>query len=191
MPKFFEKSKKNLILGHFGPFLPKFGQTWIFLETIALSVFRYSNYLWLCQKSAKAFEQFPRKTPNWRTDRHRDDSDFIRLSVGKFFWITCLVHKIVQNLNSPAPPPLPPLVWKCMHLRTPSNMRISFYHILYFYQNLAQRCQKYSRMLLLFSLFYCKYIQKLNLNLQKIWRHNWASKLNSRLNWCHQVQGFL
>ena len=125
---FQKKSKKNLFWGHFGPFLPKFGQKWIFLEKIVLSVFRYSNYLSLCQKSAKTFEQFPRKTPNWRTDRQRDDCDFIRPSVGKFFRITCLVHKIVQNLNSPLP-----LVWKCMHLRTPSNMHISFYLILYFY----------------------------------------------------------
>ena len=69
---FQKKSKKNLFWGHFGPFLPKFGQKWIFLEKIALSVFRYSNYLSLCQKSAKTFEQFPRKTPNWRTDRQTE-----------------------------------------------------------------------------------------------------------------------
>ena len=31
---------------------------------------------------------------------------------------------------------------------------------------------------------------KLNWKLQKIWRQHWASKLNSRLNSCHQVQGF-
>ena len=29
-------------------------------------------------------------------------------------------------------------------------------------------------------------MQKLNLKLQKLWRDDWASKLNSRLNSCHQ-----
>ena len=60
MAKFFKKSKQNLLLGHFGPFLPRFGQKWIFLEKRALSVFRYSNYLSSSQKSAKTVEQFRR-----------------------------------------------------------------------------------------------------------------------------------
>ena len=45
-------------------------------------------------------------------------------------------------------------------------MHISFYHIWYFYWNIAQRCQKYLKMLLPLSLFHCKYMQKLNLKLQ-------------------------
>ena len=67
--KIFLKIQKNLFWGHFGPFLPKFGQKWIFLEKRALSVCRYSNYLSSCQKSYKTIEQFLRKTPNWPTDR--------------------------------------------------------------------------------------------------------------------------
>ena len=55
--------------------------------------------------------------------------------------------------------------------------------------NIAQRCQTYSKISLFFIFFHCKYMQKLNLKLQKIWRDNWASKLKSRLNSCYQVQG--
>ena len=36
MTKFFKKSKKNVFWGHFGPFLPEFGQKWIFLEKRAV-----------------------------------------------------------------------------------------------------------------------------------------------------------
>ena len=39
-----KKSKKNQFWGHFGPFLPKFGQKWIFLEKRALAVFRRGKY---------------------------------------------------------------------------------------------------------------------------------------------------
>ena len=59
---FEKKFKENL-------FWSNFGQKWIFLERRALSVFRYSNYLSLCQKSEKTLEQFLRRTPNWWTDR--------------------------------------------------------------------------------------------------------------------------
>ena len=44
---------------------------------------------------------------------------------------------------------------------------ISCYHIWYFQLNIAHRCHKYSKILLLFSLFHCIYMQKLNLKLQK------------------------
>ena len=37
--KFFHKLQKVLYWDHFGPFLPKFGQKWIFLKKRALSVF--------------------------------------------------------------------------------------------------------------------------------------------------------
>ena len=43
--KNFQKIQKTIFWGHFGPFLPKFGQKWIFLEKRALSVFKYSDYL--------------------------------------------------------------------------------------------------------------------------------------------------
>ena len=67
--KNFQKIQKALFRGHFGPFLPKFGWKWIFLERKALSVFKYSDCLPLCQKSEKTNEPFLRKTPNWWTDR--------------------------------------------------------------------------------------------------------------------------
>ena len=73
--KIFHKihKKKKLFGGHFGTFLPKFWQKWIFLEERffkkkvfkRFSVFRYSNYLPSCQKSEKTIELFLRKTPNW------------------------------------------------------------------------------------------------------------------------------
>ena len=43
--KISQKMQKILFWGHFEPFLPKFGQKWIFLAKRALSVFNYSNYL--------------------------------------------------------------------------------------------------------------------------------------------------
>ena len=100
--KVFLKSQKNVFWDHFGPFLPKFGQKWIFLEIRVLSVFRYSNYLSLCQKFEKTVEQFLRKTPNWRTDRWWW---FYKTLCSKFLEIICYyIRKIVQNLTS-----LPPL----------------------------------------------------------------------------------
>ena len=68
-----------------------FGQKWIVLEKRVLSLFRYSNYLPLCQKSEKTNELFLRKMPNWRTDRQTDtqtdrktdNSDFRGPSVGQ------------------------------------------------------------------------------------------------------------
>ena len=75
--KIFHKIQKKLFWGHFGTFLPKFWQKWIFLEERffkkkvfkRFSVFRNSNYLPSCQKSEKTIELFLRKTPNWQTDR--------------------------------------------------------------------------------------------------------------------------
>ena len=164
MKKNCKKSKKTYFGAILGPFYPNLGKN-EFSWKKQLYQFLDIPIIYHCTKNQqKLLSNFRGKhQTDGQTDRQRDDCDFIRPSVGKFFRITCLVHKIVQNLNSPLP-----LVWKCMHLRTPSNMHISFYLILYFYQNIAQRCQKYSRMLLLFSLFHCKYIQKLNLNLRKI-----------------------
>ena len=65
---FLKKSKKNLFWGHFGPFLPKFGQKWIFLLKRARSLFRYSYYLSSCQKSEKTIEQFLRETPDCKRE---------------------------------------------------------------------------------------------------------------------------
>ena len=42
--KIFQKIQKTLVWGYFGPFFPKFGQKWTFLEKRALPVFKYSNY---------------------------------------------------------------------------------------------------------------------------------------------------
>ena len=67
--KMFQKIQKNLFRGHFGPFLPKFGQKWIFQEKWVLSDLRYYNYLPLRQKSEKTNLSFVRKMQNSRMDR--------------------------------------------------------------------------------------------------------------------------
>ena len=54
--KNFSKNPSNPILGSFWAFLPKFGTVWT-----NLSVFQYSNYLPLCQKSEKPNEIFLRE----------------------------------------------------------------------------------------------------------------------------------
>ena len=104
--KIFKKIQKEPYLGPFlGPFYPNLGKNYFFLEKRTLSVFRYSNYLSLCQKSEKTIEQFLRKTPNWQTGRQTDNFDFIRPYIGKFLRIICLVHtKNCSKLNlSPSP----------------------------------------------------------------------------------------
>ena len=64
------KNPKTLFWGNSAPFLHKFGKKWISLEKRALSVFQYSNYPPLCQKSEKPNEPFLGKlldghTKNW------------------------------------------------------------------------------------------------------------------------------
>ena len=66
MTKFFKKAKKIPFCSYSGLFLPKFGQKWISLEKRAMSFFKYSNYLPLCQKSEKSNEPFLRNL----LDRH-------------------------------------------------------------------------------------------------------------------------
>ena len=61
LTKFFIKIQTTLLWAHSGPFFPKFGQKIIFLEKSTPSVFKYSNYLPLCQKSVKPNEPFLRK----------------------------------------------------------------------------------------------------------------------------------
>ena len=51
--KLFQKVQKEPYLGPFWVLFTQIGQKWIFLEKRAMSVFRYSNYLSLCQKSEK------------------------------------------------------------------------------------------------------------------------------------------
>ena len=70
----FQKIQKSLIWGHFGLFLPKFGQKWIFLKKKSLSVFRYSNYLPSCQKSEKKLlgPFWEKRQTDGRTDRQTD-----------------------------------------------------------------------------------------------------------------------
>ena len=75
----FSKNTKNAILGSFWAL---FVHKWIFLEKRVLPVFKYSNYLPLCQKSEK------------RTERQTDNCDFIGPSVGRrtnYYW-----HSIIQ-----------------------------------------------------------------------------------------------
>ena len=102
MTKFLEKSKQKLFWGYFGPFLPKIWQKWIFLEKRVLSVFRYSNYLSLCQKLEKLLSNF------W--GKHQTDGQTnrqwwfyktpCRQVFGDYLFST---YKIVQNLTSPPP----------------------------------------------------------------------------------------
>jgi hypothetical protein len=57
-----EKKSKNLILGHFGPVLPKFGQTGFFPKNRAPSLFSVYESLTSYRKSEKTLEPIPRKT---------------------------------------------------------------------------------------------------------------------------------
>ena len=83
MAKVFKKSKKL----YFGAILVLFAKIWTTMnfpeKKKALSVFKYSNYLPLCQKSEKTNEAFLRKIPNCWTDRQTDNSDFLGPSVGQ------------------------------------------------------------------------------------------------------------
>ena len=56
-----------------GPFCPNLGKYEFSWKKRALLVFKYSNYLPLCQKSEKTNEPFLRKMPKGQTD----NSDFI------------------------------------------------------------------------------------------------------------------
>ena len=113
--KLFQKVQKEPYLGPFWALFTQIGQKWIFLEKRAMSVFRYSNYLSLCQKSEKTIEQFLRKTPNWWTDRQTDratDKNDFKASVGRFLGIICLVH--TQNCSKPNPYSSPYYVSVCI-----------------------------------------------------------------------------
>ena len=72
----------NPILCHFVPFLPKFGQKWIFLEQRTLLVFKYSNYLPLCGKVRKSYQPIPEENAKL-ADGKTDNCDFIWPSVGR------------------------------------------------------------------------------------------------------------
>ena len=67
----FSKNPKNPILDPLwallDPLCPNLDRKWIFLEKRALTVFQYSNYLSLCQKSEKPKESFLRKLLNGHT----------------------------------------------------------------------------------------------------------------------------
>ena len=81
----FSKNQKNPILGTFWALLAKFGQKWISLKKKgALSVFKYSNNLPLCQKLEKNNQPFLRKMANWRTDRWTDNQTERRGFIGSF-----------------------------------------------------------------------------------------------------------
>ena len=80
MTKFFKKSKK-----------PYFGAMWRFWPFLKKdSVFKYSNYLPLCQKLEKTNMPFLSKMLNWRmgwmniqTEGQTDNHDFVGTSVGR------------------------------------------------------------------------------------------------------------
>ena len=89
--KFFKKSQKSLFGGHFGPFLPKFGQQWIFLEKRAVSFYIFQlpitvpkirkSYWAISEENTKLADSLT----NWQTDRQRDNGDFTRPSVASFW----------------------------------------------------------------------------------------------------------
>ena len=89
------RKTNNKIFQNFSNF-PKFEQKWVFREKGAMSDFKYSNYLPLCQKSEKINEQVLRQMPNWQTDRRTrqtdrtENGDFSGLSQWKLFTETIL-----------------------------------------------------------------------------------------------------
>ena len=68
MTKFFKNYEKLHFLVILGPFWPNLGKN-KFSRKKALSVFKYSNYLSLRQKSEKTNEPFLRRMLNCWTDR--------------------------------------------------------------------------------------------------------------------------
>ena len=93
--KMFQKNPKLHFRDILGPFLGKNEFSW---KKRALSIFRYSNYLPLCQKLKKTIEPLLRKMPNWRMDtqthRQRDNVDFIGPSVGRGSKMTHVIYFI-------------------------------------------------------------------------------------------------
>ena len=72
--KIFQKIQKTLFWGH-EAILDFFAQIWAkmnFPRKKALSVFKYSNYLPLCNKSEKTIMPFLRKMLNWWMDGKAD-----------------------------------------------------------------------------------------------------------------------
>ena len=67
--RFCVKTPKTSFLGHFGPFLPKFGQTGFFRKNRALSLLTHYESLSSYQKSEKTYDPILRKVSNWQTDR--------------------------------------------------------------------------------------------------------------------------
>ena len=69
MTNFFKKSKKNLIWGHFGPFLPKLGKNEFSLKKELCQFLDIPIIYHRAKNQKKTMEQFLRKTPKWETDR--------------------------------------------------------------------------------------------------------------------------
>ena len=67
---------------------------------------------------------------------------------------------------------------------------ISRYQIWYFYLNIAQRCRKYSKMSLLWSLFHWKHMQKLDLKLQNILKRLLSFKTQFKIEFLPASTGF-
>ena len=67
----FQKIQKILFWGYFGPFLPKFGQNWNFLEKRAQSVFKITIIYHRGKSQKETNQLFLRKMLNWRADRQQ------------------------------------------------------------------------------------------------------------------------
>ena len=83
MTKFFKKSKKPYFraMWPFWPFLPKFGQKWIFLEKTFLSVFKCSNYLPSCPKCHSCGKCWTDRWTNRQMEEQTDNHDLVGPSV--------------------------------------------------------------------------------------------------------------
>ena len=75
--KMFQNNQKTLLLGHFGPILPIFGQIWIFIKNPFLPVFFNSDQVLLCKISEKTNERILRYNRFRRTDLRTDKHEFI------------------------------------------------------------------------------------------------------------------
>ena len=78
----FQKSLKPYFRIILGPFCQNLGKNEFFLGEIALSVFKYSNYLASCKKSEKTNDLFLAKNAEL-TDRKTKKGNFIGPSVGR------------------------------------------------------------------------------------------------------------
>ena len=100
--KIFQKIQKNLFWGHLGPFLPRWGQKWIFLKKGICQFLDIPIIYHRAKNQKKNNERFLRWTPKWRIDRRTDNGDFIgrgsnnrntriRCEIWSFWRLYCLI----------------------------------------------------------------------------------------------------